>query len=633
MAIPSTTQANGMATTAPQAVADNNPLATSQGNAKALANGTAVDTGGNKILGFGTPPTQSTTTLSNTAKINQVPTIQSTTNNLANNGISTNSSGTPVYANGTIVPQPQPAPETPTSPSSDLSKPGISQGGYFGETYYAPGAVLPTLNGQPVSLTATSPTQDTIFNGLNNQLAQSDAVTASIVQNITNQYSQLVELQKQANAGQEAGVTTALMKGNILGQGTQAQYNPFSDNLIHAQVSYGLQQIADLQNKENQAITAAQQAGVQQKFQIQDKLNAEISKIRDEKVAAANKLNDQIAAQNQKLADAKIQQAKDSFIAQEMQNGVTDPQQILQNAKNAGVSLTASEIGTTIKALTPVDSAAISNIAAEAAKAGADAATVAKIGKSTNIDDALALATPALGAKTANDLKQQAFDNQIKLQQTKLESARVAIEQQNANINLAKLQLDQSNAAQAALNAKVTTPSGKIFIDGSNLDTAAKAAALKAGQVVLDGESAKSMNAIMNVQGQVTGLLSSLQAAGVVDANGNFTGKGQTAGFWRMWQAGSATPSVRNFNTNLTEMVKDLQKLPGTGELVATLQNNIPKDTDSQSDLKTKITNISSVLESSENSLLANSSAPPEGTTGTINGQTATFTKGQWVTK
>ena len=148
-----------------------------------------------------TSPTASTTTLSNGNKINQVPAIQATTNNLATNGITTDQNGNANYANGTSANSavnPTPAPLTPTN---NLGTPGISQGGYVGDTYYASGSVLPTDGaGQPLQTTPTSPTDDLIMNNLNKQLAQADAMTATVIQGIQSSYSSLMQQQETASA-------------------------------------------------------------------------------------------------------------------------------------------------------------------------------------------------------------------------------------------------------------------------------------------------------------------------------------------------------------------------------------------------------------------------------------------------
>lgn len=601
------------------------------------------------------PTTASTTTVGNGNKINQVPGIQNTTSTLANGtGVKTDPNGNATYANGTIVnteenPASSTAPQYYTSPPNlpgtpgyDPSKPttttasaSAASGGYIGDVYYPPGATLPLdANGQPQQLSTTSTTDKQILDSLNSQKAQSDSLTASIIDNIKAQYEGLITQQKQANAGQEASVNTALLRGGVTGQGSSAQYDPQgSANIIQSQISYGLGQIADLQSKENMAIIQAQQAGQNEDFQLQDKINQEISSVRDQKVAAATKLNDTLNA-------AKAQNTLDTAVNNLFNQGIKDPQAILDNLNKLGVTgpngvpYTASDIAGSIKALTPVDQANIQSLAAQAAAAGADAATVAKISNSTDYNSALALATPALGADHADKLKQEAITNQQNAEQ-------IAISQQNANTAAAKLKDDESAASKTAANAVVTTTSGKTYVDGTNLDPAGKTAALNAGLTVLNGDSAKAMTILNNTQEAIGTVLSSLQSAGVIDDKGNFTGKGATFSLKKSFveggiqnnAAGTAEPSLTNFANNISTIITSLKGLPNTGNLVVSLQDNTPSYKDDATTLKTKLANITNAIENSENSFLANGNSPHEGSTGTINGQSVIFKNGNWQTQ
>lgn len=314
-------------------------------------------------------PKVSTTTISNSNKIDQVPSIINKTNDLSKTGVTTDAQGNATYANGTLVPEEFQKANPGLSYTSEDAQhykdatynygqggdPSKSAGGYIGDVYYAPGSPLPKgADGKPVATTATSPTDDQILNNLNQLKATNDSITASIIDSIHQQYANLIDQQKQTNTQQEAGVNNSLLMGGVTGQGSSAQYAPVSSaGIMQAQISYGLSQIADLTSKENMAVLAAQQAGQQNNFQVMDKLNDQISKIRDEKVAAATKLNDTIAAQNQKLADAKQQATKDSFVATEMSKGIKDPQQILKDATTAGLTISAQEIADGIKNLGP----------------------------------------------------------------------------------------------------------------------------------------------------------------------------------------------------------------------------------------------------------------------------------------
>lgn len=302
----------------------------------------------------------STTTISNANKINQVPAIQNTTSQLANSsGISTDSNGNPVYANGTSADNATSdntsSKNTPLTPSNDLSTSGISQGGYVGDTYYAPGAVLPTdQNGNSLPTTATSPTDDYIMNSLQTQLSQADANTATTIQGIMSSYQNLIDQQEQANVNQQGQVNNALLMGGVTGQGSSAQYAPISSaGIMRAEVSYGIQQIANLQAKEQSAIQAAQKAGQNEDFQLQDKMNTEASTIRAQKNAAAQKVQDQITSHNQKLAAAQLTSTQDKAITDLYSSGVTDPAQILNILTESGMNITAAEVKTTLSTIDP----------------------------------------------------------------------------------------------------------------------------------------------------------------------------------------------------------------------------------------------------------------------------------------
>jgi hypothetical protein len=87
------------------------------------------------------------------------------------------------------------------------------------------------------------------------------------------------------------------------------------------------------------------------------------------------------------------------------------------------------------------------------------------------------------------------------------------------------------------------------------------------------------------------------------------------------WTAGAAVPALNNFSNFVTSLLKgsgqstDFTKLPITGSLAATLQNNIPTKDDSPKQLQTKLSNITNALNTSENSFLASGSTPQEGQT------------------
>lgn len=347
----------------------------------------------------------STTTLSNSNKQSQVGNIQNTTNTLAKTGSTYNADGSVTHADGTLTPPPAETTST-TPPKTQLT----STGGYVGDMYYAPGATLPTdANGQPTQTTTTSPTDDQIMNSLQQQKIQTDAMTASLISNIQSQYDQLIKQQQTTNAGQEGNVNAALSMGGVTGGGGSSQYAPISSaGIIQAQVSYGTQQIADLQSKEQSAILQAQQAGQNADFQLQNQINKQISDIRDQKVNAAISLNNTLATQAKKMADDKLQQTKDTAVANLFTSGVTDPAKILETLKGQGLTINASEISNALKDINP-DKAAINTIVENAIKAGATPEMIKQIQEATDSTQALSIATPTLSAQAQTELNSKLF--------------------------------------------------------------------------------------------------------------------------------------------------------------------------------------------------------------------------------
>lgn len=335
--------------------------------------------------------TASTTTISNANKISQVPGIVNTTNQLSQTGVSTDANGNATYANGTIAVDPRENTPNGFSTGTPPNNTGLSTGGYVGDVYYAPGSQLPTgTDGNPVATTPTSPTDDKILQSLNDQKAQSDAMTASIIDSIKSQYDQLIKQQQETNAGQEHSVNNALLMGGVTGQGSSSQYAPISSaGIMQSQISYGLSQIADLNSKEQMAIIQAQQAGQNADFQLQDKINSQISSIRDTKVAAATKLNDAIAAQNKKMADQKAQATIDTTIGNLYSSGVTDVNSIMQALNNAGVPATADQVSNSLKNIVP---SGLSDLVKTLTTNGAPASVIQNVLQQTDLSKAYAAA-------------------------------------------------------------------------------------------------------------------------------------------------------------------------------------------------------------------------------------------------
>ncbi len=254
----------------------------------------------------GTYSPQSTTTLSSD-KTSDILNAQNTTNKYATgNGVTTTPEGVSTTADGAVY--------TPYETPEPIK---TNTGGYVGETYYAPGAQLPTdNNGKPMALTETSASSDAIKKSLNNLKAQSDALTSRMVSNIEAQFGILEAQQKEINASNNAATQGALFRSGA------AQGDAYANLTQNYQVQKGVQALSDLQVKKESAILEAEQAGLNNDFQLQEKMNTLVAGIAQEQAAAGKELQATIQASQKKIQEAKDAMQKESAIT-ELYNKIT----------------------------------------------------------------------------------------------------------------------------------------------------------------------------------------------------------------------------------------------------------------------------------------------------------------------
>lgn len=328
-----------VALTPNQIASQSNPNSLTYSGAPIATTGKDINTGV-PYTNYNSPiATQSTTTLTSD-KTADIKNNQNTTTALAQGGVTTNpDTGIATSANGAAF-----TPYTPAAPVP-ISKSGTTDtGGYSGETYYAPGSQVPTgSDGKPLTLTASSPSQDSILKSLNDQKAQSDALTAQMVANVTAQYEALQRQQEQVNAGANAATQGALFRSGA------AQGDAYAQNAQRYQIQQGVNALADLATKKQFAILAAQQAGQAQNSKLQESINNEIASIAKDQAAAGQKLSDQILSAQQKTQESQAQVQKDTAISDIYTHGVTDIPGILSSLKRAGYTdITSDDISKTL---------------------------------------------------------------------------------------------------------------------------------------------------------------------------------------------------------------------------------------------------------------------------------------------
>lgn len=216
----------------------------------------------------------------------------------------------------------------------------------YPEVYQAlTGTTIPTVSSGPTG----DPATDAVMSQLTGLQSTLDSNTATQIQNIQTQFANLISQQNQINTAQQGSITQALLRGG------SARYAPISSAGITASVlSYGVQQISDLQAKENSAIAAAQAAQESGDFKIvNDQLNV-VEKVREEKQAVTEKMNETLATQANALKTTQLQSAHDTAITQLISAGITNPTELL-NTLNAspGSDYTADEVNKVLTAVSP----------------------------------------------------------------------------------------------------------------------------------------------------------------------------------------------------------------------------------------------------------------------------------------
>lgn len=289
------------------------------------------------------------TTVYSGSVLDRVPSNNLKLQKLSNTGTSVNEAGQAVYSDGTIVP------ETPTA-------------------------------------TVETPTEtDTALADVKSRIAAiqagTDPTTKQMLDTIHAQYESRRQEQDRINQASEKARQTSLLMGGT------ARYAPLSATGIqHAQMSYGLAQIQDLDIAEQQAINSAKQAQITQNWPLMEKELANAETKRKEKQAAAQKLADQQAEALAKERDQARAAMVDTEIATMYQGGVTDPIDILRKMNEQGANMTLKEVEESMTYLK--ESGDMEKLKMEAAKNNAPADLLTT--KYASYGDALAKLQPYL---------------------------------------------------------------------------------------------------------------------------------------------------------------------------------------------------------------------------------------------
>lgn len=259
-----------------------------------------------------------------TIKEDVIPDLNSRLDTMVNKGSYMAPDGTERYADGTLVP-PKEEKQTMSSPSF-----------------------------------AAADNSDKEFDNMLEKMKTSlDANTQRQLSSIQNQFAVRRQQQADINMRLEQGVEQSLLLGG------SARYAPISSSGTYAeQEKFGIRAIAELDALEQVAINSALAARDEGNFKIMEKQLERAEKRREEKAKLTEKLAEQVAAENKKIRDKQAQASRDLAISSLLQQGITDPNEIMSLLNEASMAsgygqsdFTAEELDKTLKALSVSGSA------------------------------------------------------------------------------------------------------------------------------------------------------------------------------------------------------------------------------------------------------------------------------------
>lgn len=334
--------------------ANNNPYRVDVPVGTAPALNKAPD--GTQPLVYGGQPKVSTTTISNTNKINEVPKILSKFEQVQKRGISTDASGVPRYADGSQVPDyTDPIiPEGTTPIYGTVNGVGNRIVGYNTPDLTSGGMTSTYLDSTGKSASDTSAEERQMNTILEQMKSSTDSVTKRMLDNIQSKMELRRQQLKQVNESQLAGVRNSLLMGGATGQGSSAQYAPLSSsNTIGDQIRLGIMDLARLDAEEADLIARAEDARESGNYKVLEKQLALVDEKRKEKVALAKKKSEEISEQNKKDHEQLVESVRSQNISRIYQSGITDVSGILNELKKEGVNVTSQQVADILKNIVP----------------------------------------------------------------------------------------------------------------------------------------------------------------------------------------------------------------------------------------------------------------------------------------
>lgn len=193
-------------------------------------------------------------------------------------------------------------------------------------------------------------TQDPVYKQemdlINNLQSENDSTANTSVNSIMKNYADLASQTQQRDNASSASLNNSLLLGG------SSRYAPVSTaGILDAKTTSDMQDLSTLQDQESQKIAEVKQAQANQDYQLMEKKLSELDGIRSDKQTLAKSIATNMQTQNSTLRTQQVQASRDNAIAGLVEQGITDPDQILDtlnNNPNGQGDFTATEVATTL---------------------------------------------------------------------------------------------------------------------------------------------------------------------------------------------------------------------------------------------------------------------------------------------
>lgn len=186
-------------------------------------------------------------------------------------------------------------------------------------------------------------------------LAATESAKADI-DALTSQWTQRRQLLQESNTQNLANWQQQFIRTG------QAEYSPgMTGNLLTGKEQEGLAKLGDLDDEYNSKVSAINAALVSKKFSVAASLTSELNDIQDKALDLVKQNAKDAKATNDAIRAKTIQSSRDNAISNLVQQGITDPTQIMDmlnsddNGNPTGGDFTADEVDKALKVFKPDD--------------------------------------------------------------------------------------------------------------------------------------------------------------------------------------------------------------------------------------------------------------------------------------